>query len=223
MKKILTCLLVLSFFMDANQSVNAARNAQNIGNSLLQNEEPTTEQDDDNNGKPDYIEIDMSDYIVDSEFLLPTGLVPNNHSYDFTNNIATSITAKAKKIGNKALPILPYATAITGLGLYVLYAYNTSTTCDPDSTESCDPETQFSLIGAASAVTGSYLFGQMFGHPLLKKFTELQQNYLPKVWQSKGYITILDYKEKVDENFKNGKITKKKKIYFTNNWLNTKV
>lgn len=99
MKKILICLLTLSFFMDAQQSVNAVRNVQNMDNSLLQNEEPSTDQDDDNNGKPpEECEIDVSVFNnVESEFLVPFGFIPNKGFDEFANNIITPIKSKVKK------------------------------------------------------------------------------------------------------------------------------
>lgn len=196
MKKILICLLSISFFMNTHQSVNAMKRHEH-------QQDVSKVQEVYNNGKPLEYEIDLLDYQGDT------------CSLPFT---ATSITEKAKKLGSKALPVAKkIAPWVILPSLYILYKYTTSTACDPDAMDNCDSELEFSLsntITSAYSIISSPLGAVVFGPVITNKFRELKQDYFPMFLQSKDFATILEYKQKVDENFKNGKITENTKKKF---------
>ncbi|MDP1724622.1 MAG: ATP-binding protein [Alphaproteobacteria bacterium] len=185
MKKILICLLMLSFFMDAQQSVNAMH-------SRHQQEVPKEQAY--NNGKPLEYEIDLSDYQGD-KCSLPS---------EFTSHIAAPITAKAKKIGNKIMPSLPY---VIPAAVFFGYQYYTS-----------DPEIGFSLIDAAAtglqALSGNFLVATIFGDQIKRGMSTFKQKYLPIDWQTDDYKKILTYKKIIDERFEKKLISEKIKDKF---------
>lgn len=178
----------------------------------LQFQQPlyATKDDDD---KKNYIEVDLSDLNLESEFLPPSGLIYND-AYDHQNFLSQPI-AKAKTIGKKALPILPY---IIIPSLYLGYKYYTSTTCDPNTEEECDLSNEFSLTNIGSTafnlLGGSYLTAGIFSSKIEKCLSGLRKKYLPESVQSESYKEILKYKRQIDEDFKNKKINEKIKDKF---------
>ncbi|MDP1974718.1 MAG: ATP-binding protein [Alphaproteobacteria bacterium] len=186
MKKILICLLTFSFFLDAQQSVNAVH-------SRHQQEVPK-EQEAYNNGKPLEYEIDLQEYQGDKCSL----------SSEFPSHIATSITAKVKKIGSKIMPALPYVIPAT---LFLGYQWYTS-----------DPEIGFSITEASNSayalLGGSFLVPTVFGKQILKGFSNLQQKTFPISWQSDDFAKILTYKKIIDERFQKKQITEETKDVF---------
>lgn len=169
--------------------------------------------DEDKDDKKNYVEINVSDLNLESEFLPPSGLIYND-AYDHQKFLSKPI-AKAKAIGKKAIPILPY---IIIPSLYLGYKYYSSTTCDPDAEEECDLDNEFSIsnIGRTTfdILGGSYLTAGLFSEKIQTVFTNLKNKLLPASLQSGNYAKILKYQKKMDERFAEGKITEKTKNIF---------
>ena len=187
MKRILISLLVLNFFMDAHQCVNAMHK-RGIPEKIDNQQDPE-------DPKPDYVEINLSNYQGDNECLPPGG---------FASNIITPITTATKKIGTKIMPALPYLIPAT---LFLGYQWYTS-----------DPEIGFSITEASNSayalLGGSFLIPTVFGKQILKGFSNLQQKTFPISWQSEDFAKILTYKKIIDEQFQKKQITEETKDAF---------
>lgn len=120
------------------------------------------------------------------------------------SGVAAPIIEKAKNIGNKIMPALPYLIPAT---LFLGYQWYTS-----------DPEIGFSITNASSSayalLGGPFLIPTVFGKQILKGFSNLQQKTFPISWQSEDFAKILTYKKIIDERFEKKQITEKTKDVF---------
>lgn len=191
MKKIFLYMLICSFFLETQQSAYASG---------------------DNGNKKDYYAIDISSIDTTSELPLSMDFTHENENF---SNFLSNTTEATKTISKKALPILPYVVIPS---LYVLYKYNTSITCDPNASDECDKNMEFTIsnIGTSgfNLLGGSFLMTSLFSDKIQKGLAIVRQKFLPLSMQSDNYKKILKYKQKIDENFKNKKITKKTKEKF---------